>query len=131
MPSALRMINEHGKHLSEDQPASDAPSLQNPQVLEGTQWHGRHTISARVNSFPKISTEELDAAYKLPPRGLRNRLVRLYFRHVHPLCPIVDEFAFAESYSNTNDGEELGDNINLLLFQSMMFAAAAVSNSFE
>ena len=128
MPSALQMMGEQGKHISEDQPAFDVPSLQRPQILEGSQWHGRHAISARVNSFLEISTEELDAAHKLPPRGLRNRLVRLYFRHVHPLCPIVDEFAFAESYSNTNDGEELGENINLLLFQSMMFAAAAVSN---
>jgi hypothetical protein len=128
MSSALQMISEHGNHLSEDQPEFDAPSLQRPQLLEGTQWHGRHAISARVNSLVETSTEELDAAHKLPPIGLRNRLVRLYFRHVHPLCPIVDEFAFAESYSNTNDGEELGDNINLLLFQSMMFAAAAVSN---
>ena len=131
MSSALRMIDEHEKHLPDDQPAPDAPSLQRPQILEGPQWHGRQAISARVNSFPEITTEELDAAHKLPPRGLRNRLVRLYFRHVHPLCPIVDEFAFAESYSNTNDGEELGDNINLLLFQSMMFAAAAVSNQNE
>jgi hypothetical protein len=54
--------------------------------------------------------------------------VRLYFRHVHPLCPIIDEFAFAESYSQTDPTQELPSEINLLLFQSMMFAASTVSN---
>ncbi|RFU35027.1 hypothetical protein B7463_g1274, partial [Scytalidium lignicola] len=35
---------------------------------------------------------------RIPPKSLRDELVLLYFKHVHPLCPIFDEVGFHTCY---------------------------------
>lgn len=62
----------------------------------------------------------------IPPKPLRDELVYLYFKHVHPLCPIFDEFEFHAKYYL--GGEELSflQCISLLEFQAMMFCASLV-----
>jgi hypothetical protein len=62
----------------------------------------------------------------IPPRPLRDELVYLYFKHVHPLCPIFDEFEFHAKYYL--EGEELSflQCVSLLEFQAMMFCASLV-----
>ena len=73
---------------------------------------------------PVYIPEELARA--LPPRPLRDELVALYFRHIHPLCPVVDEYEFTELYySNLNEKEPI-KRADLPLFQAMMFAASLV-----
>jgi hypothetical protein len=72
----------------------------------------------------RISVEE---ASLLPPKMLRDELVLLYFRHIHPLCPFIDEYKFSEIYYTAESDEELLQNVDLCLFQAMMFAAFTVS----
>ena len=60
-----------------------------------------------------------------PPAPLRDELIAIYFRNVHPLCPIIDEHAFWASYSTL--GEAFFDSFPLIMFNAMIFAAFAVS----
>ncbi|KAG0652790.1 Cutinase transcription factor 1 alpha [Hyphodiscus hymeniophilus] len=48
-------------------------------------------------------------------------LIRCYFRHVHFFLPVIDAASFLDEYSN--NGRK---NISLLLFWSMLLAAANV-----
>ncbi|UKZ81534.1 hypothetical protein TrVFT333_009306 [Trichoderma virens FT-333] len=49
-----------------------------------------------------------------------NEFVRMYFLHVHPIVPLIEEGTFWDSFSCTN-----GEKISLLVFQAMIFAACA------
>ena len=70
-----------------------------------------------------ISMEE---ACQVPPRAVRDELVKLYFQHFHPFCPIVDEVDFMEAYDSIENDEQLKENVELSLFQTMMFVAIGV-----
>jgi hypothetical protein len=66
-------------------------------------------------------------ASQLPERNLRDELVKLYFTHFHPLCPVVDEVEFMETYNDFEDDKEFKNRFPLTLFQAMMNVAFAVS----
>ena len=61
-------------------------------------------------------------AFAALPDNICDDLVRCYFHHVHFFLPIVDAAAFLAEYNN--NGRQ---NISLLLFWSMLLAAANVS----
>ena len=69
----------------------------------------------------------IDDACQLPEKKLRDELVKLYFTHFHPLCPVVDEVEFMEIYRDTEDDEQLKQRFPLPLFQAMMNVAFGVS----
>ena len=68
----------------------------------------------------------LRSSDQIPPNPLRDELVGLYFRHVHPLCPIFEEAEFYEKYYLEGDDLAFLQCVSLLEFQSMMFAASLV-----
>lgn len=61
-------------------------------------------------------------AFAALPDEVCDSLVRCYFHHVHFFLPIVDAASFLTEYEN--NGRQ---NISLLLFWSMLLAAANVS----
>jgi len=69
----------------------------------------------------------IDEACQLPEKKLRDELVKLYFEHFHPFCPVVDEYDFMEIYKEIKDDEQLKDKVELTLFQAMMKVAFGVS----
>jgi hypothetical protein len=91
-------------------------------------YRPRSTRSLSV-AAPEARTMTLDEASSIVSKPLRDELVKTYFVHVHPLCPIVDEFDWFEFYDDIED-DELKKHPNLLLFQVMMFAASAVCTIF-
>ena len=70
----------------------------------------------------------LKSSDQIPSNPLRDELVGLYFRHVHPLCPIFEEAEFYEKYYLEGDDLAFLQCVSLLEFQSMMFAASLVRN---
>ncbi|KAL2430662.1 hypothetical protein ABEF95_012376 [Exophiala dermatitidis] len=80
-----------------------------------------------LTDVPPALIQELG---RILPRALRDEVVVLYFRHVHPLCPIVDEFEFARIYRECEREEDLFSRFDVMLFLAMMFVAFAhVGNS--
>lgn len=77
-----------------------------------------------LTDVPPALIQELG---RILPRALRDEVVVLYFRHVHPLCPIVDEFEFARIYRECEREEDLFSRFDVMLFLAMMFVAFAVS----
>ena len=59
----------------------------------------------------------------MPSNDLCDELICSYFRHVHPLLPVVDSQCFLEQYLKHGC-----QNVNLLLLWSMFLAAANVSS---
>ena len=84
-------------------------------------WDNENTP---VNLAPHVS---LDKACQLPEKTLRDELVKLYFTHFHPFCPIIDEVEFMEIYNDCGDDEQLQGRISLPLFHAMMNNAFGVS----
>ncbi|KAL7947615.1 fungal-specific transcription factor domain-containing protein [Trichoderma barbatum] len=63
---------------------------------------------------------QLNGCFDLPPMPILNEFVRMYFLHVHPIVPLIEEGEFWGSFSCTS-----GEKISLLVFQAMIFAACA------
>jgi hypothetical protein len=61
-----------------------------------------------------------------PIRDIKDDLVLLYFRHIHAIFPIIDEYSFIQEYNASKDENELVQHIDLILIQAVMFAAFAV-----
>lgn len=70
-----------------------------------------------------ISIEE---ACQPPEKRLRDELVKLYFIHFHPFCPVVNEVEFMEIYRDIENDEQLKERISIPLFQAMMNVAFGV-----
>lgn len=68
-------------------------------------------------------------------KTLQDELTVLYFRHVHPLCPVVDEYHFMGLYSQSSSVDALYESFNPMLYQAMLFMAfsvgGTVSNKFN
>lgn len=77
-----------------------------------------------LTRVPQTLINELE---RLLPKALQDEVVVLYFRHVHPLCPVVNEFEFAQTYRQYERKEDLFLKIDVMLFTAMMFVAFAVS----
>ena len=70
----------------------------------------------------------IDEACQPPEKSLRDELVKLYFIHFHPFCPIIDEVEFMEIYRDIEDDEEqFKQRVSVPLFQAMMNVAFGVS----
>jgi hypothetical protein len=83
----------------------------------------RETTDALVlDPWSTVSTRQ---AHALPPKELRDDLIVIYFKHVHPLCPVVDEVDFAQRCASRTD-DEWAEHPQLLLLQAMLFAAFSV-----
>lgn len=77
----------------------------------------------KSSSSPSTTdTDHLDL-----PKPIYDELVTLYFRHVHPLCPVVDEYSFLRLYSSCGNLNDLFDSFERMLFLAMIFMAFAVN----
>jgi hypothetical protein len=84
-------------------------------------------LSAGLAASPVSERMSVEEASVLPPKMLRDELVLLYFRHIHLLCPFIDEYKFSEIYYMSETDDELLEHVDLCLFQAMMFAAFTVN----
>ena len=78
--------------------------------------------SKKTKNSEDLSYLRSKGAFSVPSEELCDELICSYFRHVHPLVPIVDAQSFLHQYL-----EHGYQNVNLLLLWSMFFAAANVS----
>lgn len=76
-----------------------------------------------TDTFPSFNVGMPPSA--TPSAPLRDDLIALYFRNVHPFCPIIDEHAFWAYYSTL--GEVFFESFPRIMFNAMIFAAFAVS----
>ena len=75
---------------------------------------------------PSTSAEDIvflehKGALSAPPVSLRNDLLRKYVQYVHPFLPMIDIEDTLQQIQNNGPP----DQVSLLLFQAMMFAATA------
>ncbi|KFZ22568.1 hypothetical protein V502_02878 [Pseudogymnoascus sp. VKM F-4520 (FW-2644)] len=79
-------------------------------------------ILATRTTAPTLMT--FQQACQIPEQTMRDHLVTAYFKHVHPLCPVVDEFDFYVMYENAlTFATRVQEPEILPLFQAIMFAA--------
>lgn len=83
---------------------------------------GSHYIINRNRHRPAHIKEHFSAGPEpMPPKHVRQELLRAYFYYVHPFLPVLDAGQFL---INAEDGNE---NSSRLLLWSIFFAAASVS----
>lgn len=63
----------------------------------------------------------------LPIRRVQNALVTLYFHHIHPMFPVVDEYYITELHRKYKGREELMDPCDFSVYHAIMVAGFAVS----
>lgn len=69
---------------------------------------------------------ESQGCLQVPERSNLDELMQLYFHHVHPMLPVLDEKDFWNMY-HPPDPELPCPQISLVLFQAMLYAACDVS----
>jgi hypothetical protein len=62
----------------------------------------------------------------LPLRDVKDALIELYFSHVHPFLPVVDEYGFILQYHNCKHHSHLMTSANIMLLLAVLFAGFAV-----
>lgn len=70
---------------------------------------------------------DLKGCLRLPPKVILDEFMRLYFLHVHPRLPLLDEGSFWTTYCLDPAPDPPDQGISLLLMQAMIFATSAVS----
>jgi hypothetical protein len=66
------------------------------------------------------------SSYPVLESQLREELVALYFDHVHPLCPVIDEQNFWWHFIALSE-DEFSEMFPAIMFNAMLFAAFGVS----
>ena len=79
-------------------------------------------LSTVPNSYAYIVQATL-----LPLRKVQTELVTLYFQHVHPMFPIVDEYKITEAHRKYRGREECMDVGEFAVYQGVLCAGFAVS----
>lgn len=62
----------------------------------------------------------------LPIRNVQNDLVALYFNHIHPMFPVVDEHHFFILHQEHRGHEELMDAADFMIYYSVIVAGFSV-----
>lgn len=86
-----------------------------------------------LKSLPDLAARdvnilEMQGCMRVPTRDYLKSFLNQYFRHIHPLLPIVPEGDFWARYTGEGTSEVYADGISLLLLQAMMFASSNVGN---
>jgi hypothetical protein len=69
-----------------------------------------------------------DEIFDIPPKTFRDELVCLYFKHIHPLCPVFDEVEFHTTYYAEGGDLAFLQSFSLVEFRALLFAGALVSS---
>jgi len=106
-----------------------------PPSLSSDRLELRNCDSVDINL---ISTERLDLVPKfyaysvksclLPLRRVQHELVTLYFHHVHPMFPVVDEYHITELHRKYYGQEEVMDPSEFIIYHATMVFGFAVRN---
>jgi hypothetical protein len=69
-----------------------------------------------------------DELFDIPLKHFRDELVCLYFKHIHPLCPVFDEVEFHTAYYAKGGELSFLQSLTPVEFQALLFAGALVSS---
>jgi hypothetical protein len=70
----------------------------------------------------------IEGCFLLPSEDLLHKLLESYFKHVHPMLPLLNEKNFWFAYAMKVHYEPQGrKEVSLLLLQAMIFVACNVS----
>lgn len=79
----------------------------------------------RLDLVPNFYTYSVKACL-LPIRRVQHALVSLYFHHIHPMFPVVDEYRMTELHQKFRGQEELMDPSDFTVYHAIMVAGFAV-----
>lgn len=69
-----------------------------------------------------------EGCFLLPGEDVLDNLLETYFKHVHPMLPLLNEKNFCDTYAIKAHYEPQGrKEVSLLLLQAMLFVACNVS----
>jgi hypothetical protein len=66
----------------------------------------------------------------LPLREIQDELVRLYFRNIHPMFPVVDEVYYTELHRRFKNREQFMRPPDFVIYQAILTAGFGVSKGF-
>lgn len=96
-----------------------------PDVLH-THYPFLHLKNLSNLSVIDINVLEAGSCFRVPTRETLKGFLKQYFRHVHPLLPLIHEGEFWVRYARKDAYDTNGDGISLLLLQAMLFASCNV-----
>ena len=99
-------------------------SLANTGPEQNSPLIEKQSYSNSLEAIPRPTQDKANNTW--PHEPLRDRLIHLFFRHVYPMCPVVDEPHFNQLYLTSSYTTFFG-RFSAGLFQAMMFAAVQVS----
>jgi hypothetical protein len=84
----------------------------------------------QLSSSAGLGTEDMNymatkGCLQVPAQPALDDLVRMYFMHVHPYSPILDEASFWRSYRRGPSSDERP--MSLFVFQALLFVCCTVS----
>ncbi|KAH7142915.1 fungal-specific transcription factor domain-containing protein [Dactylonectria estremocensis] len=68
---------------------------------------------------------ETNGCFHLPARPVLDEFVVEYFRHVHPMLPILDEGAFWNMYLSDGQRDQQAKSMSLFTFRAMLFVSSS------
>lgn len=115
-PESVAQATKHA--FTKNSSTARAPSKYEPSWLHLP--HFTQTVSSKAKLM-ELEYLNHRGAFTLPQQRFRNELLRCYVDHVHPFLPILNLRSFLQAIWK-NDST---DQVSLLLFRAVMFAATA------
>ncbi|KAF8854311.1 hypothetical protein BDZ45DRAFT_45449 [Acephala macrosclerotiorum] len=102
------------------------PNLQlvGPEVPANDNIDACLMYKERLDLVPNFYTYTVKSCL-LPIRRIQNALVSLYFHHIHPMFPVVDEYHITELHRKYKGKEELMDPSDFIVYHAIMVAGFA------
>lgn len=91
--------------------------------------HYTYLTVANLPRMPPQHVSFLDTqgCLRVPTRPTLDDFVENYFKHVHPLLPLLNEGEFWGMYTRSSSSPASGNTMSLLVFQALLFASCHVS----
>lgn len=67
--------------------------------------------------------------FMVPQRSVLDEFMRQYFRHVHPMLPLLNEADVWKSYKSQGQGCSEEEKISILVLQGILFTSCGVSST--
>ncbi|KAE9566646.1 hypothetical protein CGMCC3_g17169 [Colletotrichum fructicola] len=109
-----------GDGYGQTQLSQHSASLQSPLLFAGLPAFVK-TPCVKITEENLIRLQD-EGALTLPPPPIQNALLQSYADYVHPPMPLLELYDFL---TIINDQSGLNDQVSLLLYQAVMFAATA------
>lgn len=79
----------------------------------------------RLDLVPSLYTYTVRTSM-MPIRSVQSELITLYFSHIHPMFPVVDEHHFFALHQEFRGREEFMDPADFLIYNAIMAASFSV-----